>query len=141
MAISELWQSAQLLQQMQDGGKIFIYKKYKWNWNMRSFANETLNVFFRKFWTSQILDLAKTVPVLRILSQKYSWNFRMKELWVLENWRNEVYNGGFAPKFSVSMLSMSQCYIHANFMRRHFTTRNFVLYRFYIFTYVPKVIP
>ena len=37
---------------------------------MKSFSNETLNFFFRKFWASYILDLALTVPALRILSQK-----------------------------------------------------------------------
>ena len=41
-----------------------------WNWNMKSFSIETLIFFFRKFWVSIILDLAKTVWALWILSQK-----------------------------------------------------------------------
>ena len=28
---------------------------------MRSFSNETLNFFFRKFWVSYILDVARDV--------------------------------------------------------------------------------
>ena len=59
---------------------IYIYK-----WNMKSFSNETLNFFFRKLCLSYILDLAKTVWALRILSQEFSRNFVKKELWVLEN--------------------------------------------------------
>ena len=47
---------------------------------MKSFPNETLNFFFRKFWASYILDLAKTVRALRILSQKSIRNFGIKEL-------------------------------------------------------------
>ena len=39
----------------------------------------------KKFWDSYILDLAKTVKVLRILSQKSTRNFGIKELWALEN--------------------------------------------------------
>ena len=34
------------------------YMKTKYE---KSFSNETLNFFFRKFWASYILDLAKTV--------------------------------------------------------------------------------
>ena len=45
------------------GKKIYI-------WNVRYFSNETLNFFFRKFSFSYILDLAKTVRALQILSQK-----------------------------------------------------------------------
>ena len=59
---------------------IYIYK-----WNMKSFSNETLNFFFRKFCLSYILDLAKTVWALRILSQEFSRNFVKKELWALES--------------------------------------------------------
>ena len=58
---------------------------YMWKRNMESFSNETLNFFFRKFWASYILDLAKTVRALRILSQKSTRNFGIKELWALEN--------------------------------------------------------
>ena len=47
---------------------------------MKSVPNETLNFFFRKFWASYILDLAKTVRALRILSQKSIRNFGIKEL-------------------------------------------------------------
>ena len=43
-----------------------------WKRNGKSFSNETLNFFFRKFWTSYILDLAKTVRALRI-SEKKVW--------------------------------------------------------------------
>ena len=35
--------------------------------------------FFRKFWVSNILDLAKTVSALQILSQKSNRNFEIKE--------------------------------------------------------------
>ena len=52
---------------------------------MKSFSNETLNFFFRKFLVSYILDLAKTVRALRILAQKSSRNFGIKELQALEN--------------------------------------------------------
>ena len=41
-------------------------------------GGETLNFFFRK------LDLAKTVWALRILSQKSTRNFGIKELWAQE---------------------------------------------------------
>ena len=47
---------------------------------MKSFSNETLNSFFRKFWASYILDLPKTVRALLILPQKSTRNFEMKEL-------------------------------------------------------------
>ena len=53
---------------------------------MKSFSNETLNIFFfRKFCFSYILDLAKTVRALRILSQKSTRNFVIKGFWALEN--------------------------------------------------------
>ena len=55
------------------------------NWNMKSFSNETLNLFCRKFWDSLILDLPKTVWALRILSQKSTGKFGVKELWTQEN--------------------------------------------------------
>ena len=42
--------------------------RYVWNWNRNSFSNETLMFFFGKFQVSCILDLAKTVCTLRILS-------------------------------------------------------------------------
>ena len=56
-----------------------------WKRNMKSFSNETLNIFFRKLCFSYILDLAKPVWALRILSQKFTKNFVKKELWALEN--------------------------------------------------------
>ena len=56
-----------------------------WNWNMDSFSNETISFFFRKFSASYILDLAKTVWAVRILSQKSTQSFAMKELWALEH--------------------------------------------------------
>ena len=65
--------------------KAKLAEKYMWKRNMKSFSNETLNFFFRKFWVSYILDLAKTVRALRILSQKSTGNFGIKELWALEN--------------------------------------------------------
>ena len=37
---------------------------------MKSFSNETLTFFFKKFWACYILNLAKTVRTLPILSQK-----------------------------------------------------------------------
>ena len=52
---------------------------------MKYFSNEILNFFFRKFWASYILDLAKTVLALRILLQKLAGNFITKELSALEN--------------------------------------------------------
>ena len=42
---------------------------------MKSFSNEALHCFFRIFWGSYILDLAKTVRALRILSHKSTRNF------------------------------------------------------------------
>ena len=63
---------------------VYIYI-YMWKRNMKSFSNETLNFFSRKFWASYILDLAKTVLVLRMLWQKSIRNFGIRELWALEN--------------------------------------------------------
>ena len=40
-----------------------------------SFSNEPLNVFFKRFCTSYIFDLANTVWAQRVLSQKSSRNF------------------------------------------------------------------
>ena len=48
--------------------------------NMNSFSNETLNFFFRKFWASYILYIAKTIRALQILLQKCTGNFGMKGL-------------------------------------------------------------
>ena len=45
---------------------------------MKSFSNETLNFFLRKFWTSYILDLAKTVRPLQILSEKSNFKNLLK---------------------------------------------------------------
>ena len=52
---------------------------------MKSFSNKTLNFFFRKFCFSYIFDRAKTVWAQRILSQKFTRNFVIEELWALEN--------------------------------------------------------
>ena len=52
---------------------------------MKSFSNEALNLFLRKFWASYILDLATTVWALQILLQKSTRNFGIKELGALEN--------------------------------------------------------
>ena len=65
--------------------KAKLAEKYMWKRNMKYFSNETPNFFFRKFWASYILDLAKTVKALRILSQKSTGNFEIKELWAMEN--------------------------------------------------------
>ena len=59
------------------------YNIYIWNWNMKFFCNETLNFLFRKFWVSYILDLAKTVWALQILSQKPTRNLEWKSF---EHW-------------------------------------------------------
>ena len=57
-----------------------------WNWDMKSFSNETQTFFFfRMFWIFYILDLAKTVRAQQILSQKSTMNSGMKELEALEN--------------------------------------------------------
>ena len=48
-------------------------------------SNEILYFLFRKFCFSYILHLAKTEWALRILSQKFTWSFVIKELWVLES--------------------------------------------------------
>ena len=66
---------------------------------MKSFSNETLN-FFRKFWVSYILDLAKTVRDLRILQQKSTSNFGIKEFWALENHVPYLWMCYFAPIIS-----------------------------------------
>ena len=52
---------------------------------MKSSSNETLNFSFRKFCFSYILDLAKILWALRILSQKVTRNVVIKEFWALEN--------------------------------------------------------
>ena len=65
--------------------KAKLAEKYIWKQNMKSFSNETLNFFFRKFCFSYILDLAKTVWALRILLQKFTRNAIINELWALEN--------------------------------------------------------
>ena len=62
-----------------------LYIYHMWKQNMKSFHNQTLIFFFRKFWTFYILDLAKTVLALQILSQKSTRNFRINEFWALEN--------------------------------------------------------
>ena len=48
-----------------------------WNWN--------IVFFFIKLWVSYNLNLAETEWTRRILAQKAIRNFRMKELWALEN--------------------------------------------------------
>ena len=53
---------------------------FLWKRNMKSLSNETLNIFFRKFWACYILDFVKTVWVLRILSQIFTRHFVIKEL-------------------------------------------------------------
>ena len=65
--------------------KAKLAEKYIGKENMKSFFDETLNFFFRKFWASYILDLAKTVRALQILWEKFTRNFGIKELWALEN--------------------------------------------------------
>ena len=65
--------------------KAKLAERYIWNWNIKSFSNETINLFFRKFWASSILDLAKSVRAPRILSQKSTRNYGMKEILALEN--------------------------------------------------------
>ena len=47
--------------------KAKLADRYMWNWNIKSFSNETINLFFRKFWASFIFDLAKSVWAPRIL--------------------------------------------------------------------------
>ena len=68
---------------------IYIYNMniyiYIWKRNMKSFSNETVSFFFRKFCFSYILDFAKTVWALRILAQKFTRNFLKKEFWALHN--------------------------------------------------------
>ena len=56
-----------------------LAKKYIWKQNMKSFSNETLNLFFRKFWRFYVLDPAKTVLALRILLEKSIRNFEIKK--------------------------------------------------------------
>ena len=62
-----------------------LAEEYIWKRNMKSFFNETLIFFLRKFWVFYILDLVKTVRALRILSHKSTKNFGINELWALEN--------------------------------------------------------
>ena len=59
-----------------------LVEKYIWRRNMKSFSNETLNFFFRKFCLSYILDLTKTVWNLRILVPKFTKNWRTMYLWI-----------------------------------------------------------
>ena len=65
--------------------KLRLILWYKLNWNMKSFTNETWNFFLQKVLGLLKLNLAKTVWVLQILSQKSCLNFWMTELWALEN--------------------------------------------------------
>ena len=58
---------------------IYIYEKP----NMKSFSNETQNFFFGKFCFTYILDIAKTVWILRIFSHKFTRNFVLKSF---EHW-------------------------------------------------------
>ena len=46
-----------------------LAEKCTWKRNKKSFSNETLNFFFRKFWVSYIIDVAKTVWAPRILHE------------------------------------------------------------------------
>ena len=59
--------------------KAKLVVKHVWKGNVKSFANKTLNFFYRKFCFSHILDLVKTVWALRILSQGVTRNFVIKE--------------------------------------------------------------
>ena len=76
---------AQLLQKLRNK-KQKLAEKYRWNLNIKSFSNETLNFFFGKFCSSYLLHLFKTLWVLLILSQKSTRNFEMKELWTMYWW-------------------------------------------------------
>ena len=49
--------------------KAKLAEKYIWKWNMKSFSTETLNFSFRKFLATYVLDLAKIIWTLQILSQ------------------------------------------------------------------------
>ena len=49
-------------------------EKYMRNWNNKYFSIEALRKHVRKLLVSYILDLAKIVWALRILSQKSSWS-------------------------------------------------------------------
>ena len=62
-----------------------LAEKCMWKRNMKSFSDEILNFFFRKFWVSYILDIPKTVLALQLLSQKATSNFGIKELRGLKN--------------------------------------------------------
>ena len=103
--------------------KVTLAEKYKWNWNMKSFFMETLNFLFRKFWASYVLDLAQTMWALQILSQKFSLNFWVKELWTLEN--HVIVNVTLLKLFHRGTLSI-HWYIAQNFQP---TFSNSVLFR------------
>ena len=86
---------------------------------MKSFSNETLNFFFRKFFVSYILDIAKTVRAWNMLfcsshftevhyihwyiAQNFQPTFSVSVL-LRCSFMNKVCNGRFVPEFSVSML-------------------------------------
>ena len=60
---------------------IYIYiKQY-----IKYFPDATLTFFFRKLLTFYVLDLAKTVRALGIVSEKSTRNFGIKKLGALEN--------------------------------------------------------
>ena len=60
----------------------------KWAIVYISFSNKTPNFFFKKFWPSYILDIAKipkTVKALRVLPQKSTRKFGIRDIWALKN--------------------------------------------------------
>ena len=61
---------------------IYIYVKTEYEIFLQG---NTHFFFFRKFCFSYILDLAKTVQALRILPQKFTRNFVIKDFWPLKN--------------------------------------------------------
>ena len=87
---------------------------------MKSFSNETLNFFLRKFLFSYILDFDKTKWALRILPQLFTkklcnrralstgahslkllaYLFHVRLGIATSNVMNEFYNGGFLPEMA-----------------------------------------
>ena len=51
------------------------------SFSIEAFCTHCLYFIFGEFWPPYILDLAKTVSALQILSQKFTRNFGINKLW------------------------------------------------------------
>ena len=89
ISVSMLKESIALVQDYVSKTRKSIAKpveRHIWKLNMKSFSNEKLNLFFRKFCCSYVLDLPKTVRAPWILLKELSRNsfkhLRTMHLWI-----------------------------------------------------------